>query len=249
MTATDVWSSPPQTLKLEKDEVHVWRASLDLEASSIQSLLRTLCVEEQQRAERFHFPKDRDRFIVARGLLRGILSFYLGKQPSSLQFVYNQYGKPALTEAYNRKPLCFNLSHSRGLALYAVTQNRNLGVDLEYIRTDFPCKEIAERFFSPQENAVLRTLPLDMKHKAFFTCWTRKEAYIKATGKGLSLPLNQFDVSLIPKEPAILLSIAGDHQAACRWSLQELIPDPDYVAALAVEGTGWQIKCWQWVTE
>ncbi len=249
MTATDVWSSPPQTLKLERDEVHVWRASLDLEASSIQSLLRTLCVEEQQRAERFHFPKDRDRFIVARGLLRAILSFYLGKEPSCWRFVYNEYGKPALTAAYNKEPLCFNLSHSRELALYAVTQNRNLGVDLEYIRTDFPWEEIAERFFSPKENAVLRTLPQNMKHKAFFTCWTRKEAYIKATGKGLTLPLDQFDVSLIPGEQAMLLSIAGDHQAACHWSLQELIPDPDYVAALAVEGTGWQLKCWQWISE
>lgn len=188
MTATDVWCFPPKTLKLESDEVHVWRASLDLEASSIQSLLDILCVEEQQRAERYHFPKDRDRFIVARGLLRVIISYYLGKEPRDLQFVYNQYGKPALSEAYNREPLCFNLSHSRELALYAVTQNRNLGVDLEYIRTGFPCEEIAERFFSPQENAILRTLPLDMKHKAFFTCWTRKEAYIKATGKGLSLP-------------------------------------------------------------
>lgn len=249
MTATDVWSFPPKTLKLERDEVHVWRASLDLEASSIQSLRWTLCVEEQQRAERYHFPKDRDRFIVARGLLRAILSFYLGKKPRDLQFVYNQYGKPALSESDNRETLCFNLSHSRGLALYAVTQNRNLGVDLEHIRTDFPCEEIAERFFSPKENAVLRTLPLDMKHKAFFTCWTRKEAYIKATGKGLTLPLDQFDVSLIPKEPAMLLSIAGNHQAACRWSLQELIPDPDYVAALAVEGAGWQLKCWQWISE
>lgn len=249
MTASGVWSFPPKTLKLERGEVHVWRASLDLEEPSIQSLLRTLCVEEQQRAERFHFQKDCDRFIVARGLLRTLLSRYLDKKPSSLQFVYNQYGKPALSEAYGRNPLCFNLSHSHGLALYAVTQNRNLGVDLEYIRTDFPWEEIAERFFSPKENAVLRTLPLDMKHEAFFTCWTRKEAYIKATGKGLSLPLDQFDVSLIPREPAMLISIAGNQQAACHWSLQELITDPGYVAALAVEGTGWHLKCWQWVTE
>ncbi len=249
MTATGVWSLPPKTLKLERDEVHVWRASLDLEASSIQSLQETLCVEEQQRAERFHFQKDRDRFIVARGLLRALLSRYLGEEPGHLRFVYNQYGKPALSEAYSKEPLCFNLSHSHGLALYAVTQNRNLGIDLEYIRTDFPYEEIAERFFSPQENAVLRTLPLNMKHEAFFTCWTRKEAYIKATGKGLSLPLDQFDVSLIPREPAMLLSIAGNQQAACHWSLQELIPVPGYVAALAVEGGGWQSKCWQWVTE
>jgi 4'-phosphopantetheinyl transferase len=188
MAAVDLWSLPPKMLKLESDEVHVWRASLDLEASSVQHLQPTLCTEEQQRAERFHFQKDRDRFIIARGLLRTLLSRYLGKEPRHLQFVYSQYGKPALSEAYGKDTLCFNVSHSRSLILYAVTLNRNIGVDLEYIRTDFSCEEIAEKFFSPQENSMLSTLPVEMKHKAFFNCWTRKEAYIKATGKGLSFP-------------------------------------------------------------
>lgn len=243
------WSSPPKTLTLSSDEVHVWRASLKQAASCVQSLQQTLSVDEQGRAERFHFQKDREHFIVARGLLRAILSHYLGREPGDLSFCYNQNGKPALGEAHGGDTLRFNLSHSHGIALYAVTQNRDIGVDLEYIRADFPCEQIAERFFSPQENSALRMIPAHMKHQAFFNCWTRKEAYIKATGKGLSIPLDQFDVTLAPGEPAVLLNTKWNSQEACRWSLQELSLSPDYAAAIAFEGSGCQIKCWQWPLE
>ena len=141
--------------------------------------------------------------------------------------------------------LRFNLSHSQGLALYAVTRGREIGVDLECIRPISDAEQIAERFFSAHENAVFRTIPAHEKPKAFFNCWTRKEAYLKALGDGLARPLDEFDVSLAPGEPAKLLRIEGAPQEASRWSLNRLEPGSGYVAALAVEGYGYQLKCWQ----
>ena len=141
----------------------------------------------------------------------------------------------------------FNVSHSNNLAIVGVTRGRHLGIDLEYIQRDFACEEIARRVFSPHEIATLNDLPGDLKHEAFFNCWTRKEAYIKARGMGLSYPLNQFEVSLIPGEPARLISVDGDDLfEASRWSLQELELGPRYAGALAVEGHNWQLECWQW---
>jgi 4'-phosphopantetheinyl transferase len=233
-------------LSLADDEVHVWRVSLDLDTPRVQSLQRTLASDEQARADRFHFQRDRDRFIVARGLLRVVLARYLGTNPGQLRFCYSSYGKPSLVSRDGQDALSFNVSHSQELGLYAITRNRKIGVDLEYIRTDFACEQIAKRFFSSRENATLRSLTPRLKHQAFFTCWTRKEAYIKARGEGLSLPLDQFDVSMIPGEPALLVNTRGDPQEANHWSLRELEPGPGYVAALAVEGQGWQLRFWQW---
>lgn len=247
------WSSSPlvlgernsQPLTMGSDEVHVWQASLSLTVSSLQSLQQTLTIDERTRAEQFRFQQDREHFIAARGLLRTILSRYLGVEPNHLRFCYNSNGKPALIPSYGGDTLRFNLSHSYGLALYAVTRDQGIGIDLEYVRTNIPWQEMAEQFFSSRENGMLRSLPVDLQPKAFFNCWTRKEAYIKATGKGLSIPLNQFDVSLVPGEPAALLSTQWDPQEAARWSLQELILGPKYVAALAVEGDRCQLKCCQ----
>lgn len=235
-----------RNLPLADDEVHVWRFSLDLETPRVQSLQRTLASDEQARANRFHFRRDRDRFIVARGLLRVVLARYLDTNPGQLRFCHNSYGKPSLVSIDGQDTLNFNVSHSQELGLYAITRNRRIGVDLEYIRTDFACEQVAERFFSSRERATLRSLAPRLKHQAFFTCWTRKEAYIKARGEGLSLPLDQFDVSLAPGGPAALLNTRGDPQEANRWSLRELKPGPGYVAALAVEGQGWQLRFWQW---
>ncbi len=241
------WSPRPDTLRLEEGEVHVWRAHLDLEPSRIQSLMRTLTADERSRAERFHFRGDGERFIVARGLLRAILGLYLEMDPCQLRFSYSPYGKPSLAGGVEGEDaLRFNLSHARSLALFAVTRGRELGVDIEYIRTDLADERIAEQFFSPREVAALRALSAKMRREAFFNCWTRKEAYIKARGEGLSLPLDQFDVSLAPGEPAALLNTLGNPQEARRWSLQKLDPGIGYVAALAVEGDNWPLRCWQW---
>src|ERR1035437_1708303 len=240
------WRSPPETLVLGSDEVHVWRATLDQTPSQMQSFLHNLAADEQARAERFYFERDREHFIVARGVLRAILGGYLNKAPECLSFCYSSHGKPALAGESDRDAIRFNVAHSHGVALYAVTRGREVGIDLERIRFDLAVAEIAERFFSAREVAMLQTLPTEIQRQAFFRCWTRKEAYIKARGEGLSLPLDQFDVSLIPGEPAALLSTQPDSDEAVRWSLKELTLASGYVAALAVEGRGWTLSCWQW---
>lgn len=241
------WLPPPIDLALSGDDVHVWRAQLDRTGACGKRLQQVLSSDEQARARRFHFERDRRHFIVARGLLRLILSCYLDLEPSELRFRYSPHGKPSLIMMPNQKILSFNTSHCDGFALYAVTWKREIGVDVERIRTDFAYEPIAERFFSPREKAVLNALEAEqVKRKAFFDCWTRKEAYIKAKGKGLSLPLDHFDVSLAPGEPAMLLESRGDPLEACRWSLHELHPGPGYAAALAVEGQGVRLACWEW---
>ncbi|PPS45742.1 4'-phosphopantetheinyl transferase superfamily protein [Chroococcidiopsis sp. TS-821] len=244
MNTADLWVNPPVDIALSGDEVHVWRVALDVDATIVHHLFSTLCATEQQRAERFYLQLHRDRFIVGRGVLRQILANYLQIHPSEINFSYNAYGKPSVVVA-DAEPLRFNLSHSQELALIAVTQNSNVGVDLEFMRNDFPCQEIAAKFFSPTEVAVLRSLPPNLQTTAFFTCWTRKEAFIKATGKGLSLPLDKFDVSCIPGEPAKLLYTAWDESEVQLWTLREIIPDARYVGALAVAGKNWHLRQYQ----
>ncbi len=242
------WCVPPKPLIFGTDEVHVWRATLDLSPSQIDSFWHTLAPDEKARAERFYFHRDRDRFIAARGVLRAILGLYLNKAPECLSFCYGSHGKPALVWESGGDAIRFNISHSDGVALYAVTRGRKVGIDLELVRRGLEIEEIAERFFSRLEIATLRALPTYLRRYAFFLCWTRKEAYIKARGEGLSLPLDQFDVSLIPGEPATLMSTRPDSDEALRWSLRELTPDPGYAAALAVEGHGRSFAYWQWPT-
>lgn len=240
------WHLPPKTLLLGSDEVHVWQAVLNRPLSQVQSLFHILAVDERARAEQFVFQRDREHFIVAHGVLRAILSCYLHSTPEQVSFRYSSYGKPSLSEESGDDTLRFNLSHSHGLALYAVTRGREVGIDLERIRPEVEVEQIARRFFSRREVATLLALPKTLQREAFFLCWTRKEAYIKARGEGLSLPLDQFDVSLIPGEPAILLHTQGDPHEAHRWSLQELTVAAGYAAALAVEGPNQCVACWRW---
>jgi 4'-phosphopantetheinyl transferase len=245
-SADDIWLPPPADLLLADDEVHVWRAALDVSDSYLAALQPTLAPDEVQRAERFHFQRDRQHFIAGRALLRLILGRYLRMAPKQIPLAYTAYGKPFLASPADQGQYSFNLSHSAGIALYAVTRARAVGVDIERIRSDLDHQQIAARFFSPAEQAQLLALPAPLRSPAFFRCWTRKESYIKAHGQGLSLPLDQFTVSLTPHEPARLVhsSAAGE---ALRWSLRELFPDPGYAAALTVEGQGWRLACWQWL--
>ncbi len=243
--AENEWLSPPARLRLAENDIHVWRVRLDQAEHDLPQLWSILAGDEQIKAERFRFPKDRAHYIVARSALRFILSRYLLLEPHKIRFGYSPYGKPALDPASHRESLSFNLSHAQELALYAIAQKRQVGIDLEYVHRDFGWQEIAERFFSRQENSALRSVAAEMRYRAFFNCWTRKEAYIKARGEGLSHPLDQFDVSLRPGEPAALLHSELPQETA-RWSLQELAPGPGYVAALAAEGHNWHVTCWQW---
>ncbi|MGH9943003.1 MAG: 4'-phosphopantetheinyl transferase family protein [Pyrinomonadaceae bacterium] len=221
------------------DEVHVWQVSLDDGVSLLASLKKTLSIDELARAGRFRFRQDCERFIVARGVLRILIARYLKLEPAQLRFTYNRFGKPALTNADAREhhpaTLRFNLSHSHGLALYAFTQGREVGVDVERIEGEKATQLIAEHFFSTAEVAALRTLPAHLRQTAFFNCWTSKEAYVKARGGGLSCDLRDFDVALVPGEPAALLCTRDIHHEAARWSLHRLAPAPRYVATLAIE--------------
>nr|VFJ94155.1 MAG: phosphopantetheine--protein transferase domain-containing protein [Candidatus Kentron sp. LFY] len=206
-----LWRSPPTDLVLARDEIHVWRVPLNLPWTRIGVLQSTLGQDELQRAERFCFPKHRRHFIVARGVLRALLAGYLHESPARIDFEYNRYGKPFLK---GRKPILrgdspdcvetddidnagieFNLSHSEGMALYAFSLNRKVGIDVEWMQRKVDDSErIVERFFSPREVQVLSGVPEHVRKEAFLGCWTRKEAYIKARGKGLSIPLNEFEV-------------------------------------------------------
>jgi 4'-phosphopantetheinyl transferase len=205
ITPDPLWAIPPTVPSLVHDVVHVWRVALDVSTAQVERLRRLLSSDESQRADRFHLARDRRRFIVARGLLRLILSRYLQLHPSTLQFAYTAFGKPFLAQGTEGELLNFNVSHSDELALIACTRGRAIGVDIESIRPTIEYEQIAARYFSPTEYAHLCTLPLELRVRAFFRCWTRKEAYIKAHGAGLSVPLDRFAVSLVPGEPARLL--------------------------------------------
>jgi len=246
MDSENLWSDPPGNLAFGSDAVHVWRASLDLSSTTVHRLRGALSPQELERATRYRFERDRRRFAVARGVLRLILGAYLRIAAQSVRFRRGPHGKPHLDGDSGQEPLRFNVSHSHELGLFAVTRDREVGVDVESVARDLAVLDIAERFFSPGEVSVLQELPARAKREAFFNCWTRKEAYIKARGDGLALPLHQFDVSLSPGEPAALLGNEEDPEDVARWSLVELKPGPGYVAALAVEGVACQVRCWQW---
>jgi 4'-phosphopantetheinyl transferase len=231
-------------------EVHVWRASLEPETEAVSRMRQLLSADEQERANRFHFEIDRRHFIVARGCLRTILSRYIGIAPDEIRFRYATHGKPMLANSIEQVPtLRFNLSHSHNLALFGFTRVGEIGVDIEYIRPDFNGDDVARRFFSPAEVACLNEIPPVDRYKAFFSCWTRKEAFVKARKLGLSLALDQFDVSLSPQVPAALLRTRWNEDEASRWSLNAIEVEPGYVAAVAVEGHNWHLTRWQTSTK
>ena len=247
----DNWILPPDALDLKLHQVDIWRISLDastplstcLQVDSVKLIESTLSADETERAARFHFPADRNRFIAAHGCLRDVLSRYLRCEPGQLNFSINDYGKPALRD----HKLEFNLSHSGGIALVAVARDRKVGVDVERMRQGISMQAIARQYFSKAEAAELQILPLEQREAAFFDCWTRKEAYIKAHGMGLSLPLDSFDVSLTPHEPAILRAACPDPQEAARWTLLSLEVDPLHRSAVAAEGCELEFRYWEWM--
>ncbi len=240
------WPAPPDTLVLNEGEVHVWRALLRREASEIPALLQILCEDERRKAAQFSFQEVREPFIVGRAVLRGILGRYLQVDPERVRFSYGPHGKPAIAPECGGEGISFNMSDSCGLAIYAVARGRQVGIDLERMRSDVPCERMAKRFFAEAELKALMALPADQRQEGFFNCWTRKEAYLKAIGKGLSVPLKNVTVSLAPSEPAVILAIQDDSGHAGPWSLVALHPDPAYSAALVVEGHESRLSFWQW---
>lgn len=244
LLAADGWQRPTVPPVLEPGTIHVWRASLAQPDEVVGGLAPSLTDDECARAERFRFEYLRRRFVVGRGILRSLLAHYLSVAPADILFGYGHRGKPRL--AHVLPGLHFNMAHADDLALYAVSRDRELGVDVEPIRHLPDAQEVARQFFSAHEIAQLQSVSAAWWDTAFFCCWTRKEAYIKARGEGLFLPLDQFDVSVDPAAPARLIAsrIAPDDVA--RWRLVALWPAPGYVGALAVEGQNEQLVTQEW---
>jgi 4'-phosphopantetheinyl transferase len=217
--------------------VHIWRAQLDQPSSRVQALAQTLSPDERERADRFYFERDTLRFLVCRGVLRTLLGWYLGIEPDQIRFIYSERGKPALAGGQASSRICFNLSHSRQVAVYAFHRGWPVGVDVEYMRDLTDAGQIAERYFSTAESFALRGLAPDERKQGFYNCWTRKEAFIKAVGDGLAYPLDAFQVSLAPGAPARLESLRSDPAAAHRWHMEAFTPAAGYAAAWVVEGT------------
>ena len=213
--------------------MQIWRIDLNAVATAAAHWQSLLSQDEKDRAARFHFDRDRLHFCAARGLLRTILATYLAVKPQEVRFRYSDKGKPELAAPHASSRLTFNLSHSGGAALIGLTRERAIGVDIEKIRDDFDTAAIARRFFSAHEQEQLARLPAEMRHHAFFRCWTLKEAFIKALGEGLSHPLHQFDVSL-DDQALVPLVTRPDPAEAERWLLEPVEAGPAHAAALAV---------------
>jgi 4'-phosphopantetheinyl transferase len=235
------WRTPPAKIELGARELHVWRFALDGPEECRQSLWRTLTEDEQHRAQRFYFERHRRRFVMARGILRFLLGRYLRQAPERIQFGYGKYGKPVLEAGGD---LHFNLSHSGDAALLGLTRGRELGIDLEQVRPRDHLEELTQRFFAPAEVAALAAVAPPDRELAFFQCWTRKEAFLKAGGDGLARPLDSFCVTLRPGEPVRLLAVEGDAEEAARWDLRTLTPWPGFVGCVAVRDHGWALRCW-----
>ena len=230
------WEVPLPALDLAETEVQVWQADQDQPPDLMEAFRRTLSVDEMERAGRFRFDRDRFHFTVARGILRQMLGNFLHIAASKVRFHYGEYGKPALSEEFSSSRLKFNISHSDRRVLMAFAIGRELGIDIERIRPDFATDNIAERFFSAFEVERLRSLPSTVRAEAFFNCWTRKEAFIKAIGEGLSYPLDGFDVTLAPGEPAKLLAIGARVPSSDEWAMLNLEACEGYRAAIVIEG-------------
>ncbi|HEX4487757.1 MAG TPA: 4'-phosphopantetheinyl transferase superfamily protein [Terriglobales bacterium] len=208
-------------------DVHLWTVALDGEALRQEEYWQTLAEDERKRAERFHFVRDRERYVRARGRLRSLLGEYLSQDPANVQFSYGPQDKPAVEGG-----LQFNLAHSGSYALYAFSFGKRVGMDIEQLRPMDDAEALAQRFFSPEECRDLISLPADQRNAAFFACWTRKEAFVKAVGGGLALPLKSFRVSLLPGEEVCLLK----NDNGGKWTLFDVHPAAGYRGAVVVEG-------------
>jgi 4'-phosphopantetheinyl transferase len=231
-------------LALPEDEVQLWRVDLEAISADESRWQEVLSSEELARAARFHFSRDRQRFAASRAWLRTVLAGYLGTDPRALTFAYSKKEKPSLGPDHAGCDVTFNVSHSGGVALLAFTRKREIGVDVEEVRANSDLEAIARRFFSAHEQKQLAALSPEARVEAFFRCWTRKEAYIKATGDGLSLPLSRFDVSLAPGNTDALLATRPDVSEAGRWRVQEVPAGAGYAAALCVRGRDWKLRDW-----
>ena len=243
---TIVWADPPASAALPAGEIHVWRAALAQAEEVVQRLTRVLSDDEQRRSDGFHYARDRCSFSVGRGVLRMLVGRYLRIAPARVKFEYGRWGKPRLAGTLGKSGLRFNAAHSDGLFLCAFTSEQEIGIDLERIVPVPELLQIAELAFSPAEHAALCALPAEARTQAFFDCWTRREAWLKAGGDGMAGPRGRGAARPAKGErrgDAGLLSQGG---AEDRWSGHAFTPASEYVAALAVEGPLSPVQAWQW---
>ena len=235
---------------LSPGEIHIWSIRLDPPPDVVERLGRALAADEWERANRFRFDRHRRQYVVGRGALRALIAAYAGTRPELVRFRYGDRGKPYVADPAGDLEL--NLSNSDEMALVGFVRGSEIGMDIEFLKPMPDCEQIAERFFSASERDVLRALPADRKEEAFFNCWTRKEAYLKAVGTGLAAPLDSFDVTLAPGEPPRMLTLEGNAERAARWYFQHFRPAERYIGALAIEGEppgggGWRVSTWAFV--
>jgi 4'-phosphopantetheinyl transferase len=240
------WPCAPMSPPIGPGEVHVWRARLDLAEERVRQLSSYLSADEQQRADRFHFPEHRQRFRAAHGILRDILGRCLGVPPAKVPIETDGKGKPRLAAMPTEPPMCFNLSHSGLMALIALTRQAEVGVDVELVRPLPDAMSIAERHFAPAEHALLRGLAADQGSEAFWRCWTRKEAFVKAVGEGLAFGLDRVEVAFLPGEAARIVRVDRDSDAAQRWWMADVSPAAGYVGACVVAQSACHVYRWDW---
>jgi 4'-phosphopantetheinyl transferase len=228
-----------------RDEIHVWRADLEAVSSQRELYERTLSPDEQVRARRFYFGQDRNRFVARRGILRKLLANYLSLQANEVQFNYQTYGKPALGPHYGERALEFSCSWSAAMGIYAFCIDSEIGVDLERIRECPDMIEVAESFFTRAEKTLILSTPQRKAKELFYTCWTCKEAFVKALGQGLRYPLYEFEVPLAEEEGEAFGSLRGNRAEIKGWSILKFKPAPNFLAALAIRKGPWKVSWWQ----
>lgn len=240
MSNVTEWFPAPKILTVRPGDLHVWRVWCE-RAGPLEYFQKVLAADEIQRADRFRVEGARRDFIVTRAILRELLGRYLNLQSDEIRLCYGIHGKPALAGGGKEALIRFNVSHSHGLALLAFGDQREIGVDVEWIKPEYPGKEIAERFFSEQEVFELSTLPPSLISTAFFKCWTRKEAYVKARGGGLQIPLRSFSVCVQDDEQRQIRDEANN-----LWSIYPLQPGDEFAGAAVAAGRDGRVQCWNW---
>ena len=240
------WRDPPAAPDFRPDAVDVWRASLAQDDAALSGFDGWLSPEERARADQFAFDPERRAFVASRGLLRELLARYAAGKPGSLEIVPDALGKPRLGGRCGQGRLRFNVSHSGGVWACAVALHREVGLDIEQARPDRDIDRISERYFSPAEVAALRALPESERRTAFHRCWTRKEAWLKAKGFGITIPLDSFEVTLAPGDPPRLLATLPDAAEASRWTLHDIDFGPGFAGTLCVEGEVREVRLWRW---
>ena len=235
------WPSAPDVVPIPRDEVHVFLVNLD-GSGSMPRHKSLLSSDEIDRANRYVRARDRDWFIARRGFLRGLVAGYTGIKPASIELKYSKNGRPHLSEKQNELALTFSLSSREGLALYAFTCNRPVGIDLEYIRPVTDLLEIARRQLSLREYEDISKLPENLQQEAFYTCWVCKEAYIKARG---IIPLKEFDVSAEPGQAPTLLADRTCPSEARQWSFSLLDLGVHWRAVVVTQSRNLSLRCWR----